>query len=63
VQNTGTGGQATFNNLPALKFLPDGTVDETSPATVVLQDVDGFGRLLVLNKLRTGYEISDTSGK
>jgi type II secretion system protein H len=62
VINTGTGGQATFNNLPAVKFLPDGTVDETSPQTVALQDADGFGRLLVLNKLRTGYEVTDTSG-
>jgi Tfp pilus assembly protein FimT len=63
VVNTGTAGQATFNNLPAIKFLADGTVDETSPQTVALQDVDGFGRLMVLNKLRTGYEINDTSGK
>ena len=63
VVNTGTAGQATFNNLPAIKFLADGTVDETSPQTVTLQDVDGFGRLMVLNKLRTGYEITDTSGK
>jgi len=63
VQNTGTGGQATFKNLPAIKFMPDGTVDETSPQTVALQDVDGFSRLLVLAKLRTGYEISETSGQ
>jgi type II secretion system protein H len=61
VQNTGTGGQATFNNLPAIKFLPDGTVDETSPQTVVLQDVDGFSRSLILNKLRTGYEVGDVT--
>lgn len=59
----GTGGQSTFQNLPAIKFLPDGTVDETSPPTVALQDVDGFSRLLVLSKLRTGYEVTDASGK
>ena len=43
--------------------MPDGTVDETSPQTVALQDVDGFSRSLVLGKLRTGYEVTDTSGK
>ena len=59
---TGTAGQATFKNLPAIKFMPDGTVDETSPQRVALQDVDGFGRLMNLNKLRTAYEISDTNG-
>ena len=63
VLNVGTGGQATFKNLPAIKFLADGTVDETSPQTVALQDVDGFSRMLVLGKLRTGYEVTDTSGK
>ncbi|HEV2691781.1 MAG TPA: GspH/FimT family pseudopilin [Verrucomicrobiae bacterium] len=61
VQNTGTGGQSTFNNLPAIKFLPDGTVDETSPQAVMLQDVDGFSRSLGLNKLRTGYEVGDVT--
>ncbi|MDR3460386.1 MAG: GspH/FimT family pseudopilin [Verrucomicrobiae bacterium] len=63
VGSPGTGGQATFNSLPAIKFLPDGTVDETSPPTVALQDIDGFGRMLVLNKLRTGYEVTDPSGQ
>ena len=59
VLNAGTGGQATFKNLPAIKFLPDGTVDETSPPTLALQDVDGFARWLVLGKTRMGYEITD----
>ena len=61
VQNLSTAGQATFNNLPAIKYLPDGTVDETSPTAVVLQDVDGYSRLLGLNKLRTAYDVTDTS--
>ena len=63
VLNLSTAGQATFKNLPAIKFLADGTVDETSPQSVELQDGDGFVRWLVLNKLRTGYEINDTGGK
>jgi type II secretion system protein H len=58
--NVGTGAPTTFNNLPALKFLPDGTVDENSPQTVQLADSAGFTRWLLLNKTRTGYEVSDT---
>ena len=57
VLNPGTGVQTTFKNLPAIKFLPDGTVDETSPQTLTLRDVDGFSRWLVEAKSRTGYEI------
>lgn len=56
---TGTGAAATFNNLPAIKFLPDGTIDEGSPQTVRLTDDDGFGRWLVELPTRTGYEIDD----
>jgi type II secretion system protein H len=57
--NTGTGAQTTFKSLPAIKFLPDGTVDEGSPKTVQLADGDGFGRSLVELPNRTGYEITD----
>ncbi len=55
--NTATGAQTTFKNLPAIKFLVDGTIDETSPQTLQMADADGFGRLLVETKTRTGYEI------
>lgn len=61
VLNTATDGQATYKNLPAIKFLPDGTVDEASPQSVELQDGNGFARWLLLGKLRNGYEISDTA--
>jgi type II secretion system protein H len=60
VLNTGTTGQTLFNNLPAVRFQPDGTVDETSPQTLKLTDSDGFSRWLVETRLRTGYEIRDT---
>jgi type II secretion system protein H len=60
VVNASTGVQTTFNNLPAIKFLPDGTVDENSPQTLKLTDSDGFARWVKETKLRTGYEISDT---
>ena len=60
VLNTGTGVATTFKNLPAIKFLPDGTVDENSPQTLKLTDTAGFSRWLAETKLRTGYEINDT---
>ena len=60
VLNIGMGAPTTFNNLPAIRFLPDGTVDENSPQTVQLGDSEGFMRWLLLNKIRTGYEISDS---
>ena len=60
VLNAGMGMPTTFKNLPAIRFLPDGSVDENSPQTVQLTDSSGFMRWLLLNKMRTGYEISDT---
>jgi type II secretion system protein H len=60
VLNTGQGAQTTFNNLPAIKFLPDGTVDENSPKTLQLTDSAGVSRWLIESRNRTGYEISDS---
>jgi type II secretion system protein H len=61
VAGIGTGAQTTFNNLPAIRFLPDGTVDENSPQTLELVDSDGKAQWLVESRNRTGYEISDTA--
>jgi len=58
VANLGTGSPTTFNNLPAIKFMPDGTIDEDSPQTLVLTDADGFSRQLTETKARTGYEVA-----
>jgi type II secretion system protein H len=60
VPDEGTTARTTFKDLPAIRFLADGTVDEDSPMTVQLVDADGFARRLVGTKLRTGYEIRDT---
>ncbi len=61
VLNLGTGAQTTFKNLPAIRFLADGTVDETSPQTLQLQDSAGVARWLIETKTRTGYEVNDTA--
>jgi len=60
VLNLGTGAQTTFKNLPAVRFLADGTVDENSPQTLKLTDSAGFARWLVETKIRSGYEVNDT---
>jgi type II secretion system protein H len=57
---TGLSAPTSFNNLPAIRFLSDGTVDENSPQTLQLTDSAGKSRWLLLNKTRTGYEISDS---
>ena len=57
VPNLVTGSPTTFNNLPAIKFMPDGTIDEDSPQMLVLTDADGFSRQLTETKARTGYEV------
>ena len=60
VLNVGATTPVTFKDLPAIKFLADGTVDENSPQTLKLTDSDGFARWLAETQLRTGYEINDT---
>jgi Tfp pilus assembly protein FimT len=56
---TGSLGMTTFNHLPAIRFLADGTIDENSPETVQL--VEGHDSLwLVQLRNRTGYEINDS---
>jgi type II secretion system protein H len=60
VLNVGATTPVKFNNLPAVRFLPDGAVDENSPQTVQLTDSAGFSRWLVLNSAGTGYEIRDS---
>ena len=54
------GGATTFNNLPAIRFLADGTVDENSPQTIKLTGTDGSKLWLLESADRRGYEISDS---
>lgn len=58
--NTGKSAMTMFNHLPAIRFLPDGTVDEGSPATVQLTEGNDSLWMLELQN-HTGYEISDSS--
>jgi type II secretion system protein H len=60
VVNVGSSATTTFHNLPAIRFLPDGTIDETSPQTLRLTDTKGNALWLIESRNRTGYEISDT---
>jgi prepilin-type N-terminal cleavage/methylation domain-containing protein len=58
--NKGAATATTFNHLPAIRFLPDGTVDEGSPGTVQLTEGNDALWMLELQN-HTGYEISDSS--
>jgi len=60
VLTTGLGTPTTFNNLPAIRFLADGTVDENSPQTLQLMDSAGTKRWLIAARNHMGYEISDS---
>lgn len=51
--------ETTFNHLPVIRFLPDGTVDENSPQTLKLTEGNDALWLTEL-KSRTGYEITDS---
>ncbi|MBU6409806.1 MAG: GspH/FimT family pseudopilin [Verrucomicrobia bacterium] len=50
----------TFQHLPAIRFLPDGTVDENSPRAIRLSDSRGHALWLVESDNRMGYDIEDT---
>ena len=60
VMNVGVNTPTTFNNLPAIRFLADGTVDENSPQTLRLTDSAGFTRWLIETRDHRGYEIRNS---
>ena len=60
VQSTGTTALTKFGGLPAIRFLPDGSVDENSPQRLRLTDAQDHALWLVETRDRNGYEISDT---
>jgi type II secretion system protein H len=60
VLNVGATALTTFQNLPAIRFLADGTIDENSPQTLRLTDAKGNALWLVEARNRMGYEIRDT---
>jgi len=59
VVDAGPNGMTKFQNLPAIRFLPDGTVDENGPQTLRLMDAKGNSLWLVELHDRNGYEIRD----
>lgn len=61
VQQTVAGTPTTFNDLPAIRFLADGSVDENSPQTVQLSDAGGGALWLVEGSDRRTYEIRNSN--
>src|SRR5208283_1062909 len=60
VLNAGATALTTFQNLPAIRFLADGTIDENSPQTLRLTDARGNALWLIEANNHMGYEIRDT---
>jgi type II secretion system protein H len=46
--------------LPAIRFMPDGSVDESSPQKLQVAGADGSSLWLVQSRNHTGYEIHST---
>jgi len=63
VLNLGLSTPTMLNNLPAIRFLADGSVDESSPQTIQLTDSTGVSRWLIESRNHTGYEISSTQNE
>ena len=63
VVSTANATPITFKNLPAIRFMADGTIDENSPPTLKLTDSDGFSRRFSENTARTGYEVYDSTSQ
>lgn len=60
VVNNTASAPPMLRNLPAIRFLADGYVDEKSPQMLRLIDYAGASLWLVESQNRTGYEIRDT---
>ncbi len=52
-------GTTTFQNMPAIRFLPDGTIDENSPQTLRLTE-DNSVLVFQESQNRTGYDVSES---
>lgn len=59
--SAGGNAQTTFKNLPAVRFLADGSVDEDSPQMLQLQDSGGTSLWLAETSDRKGYEIRNSN--
>jgi type II secretion system protein H len=61
VVNVGASTLTTIRNVPAIRFLADGSIDENSPRTLRLNSASGGTLWLVESRNRMGYEIRDTN--
>jgi Tfp pilus assembly protein FimT len=60
VVSDGIGESTLIRNLPAIRFTPDGTIDEKSPKTLKITDYAGASLWLGQSRNRTGYEVRNT---
>jgi type II secretion system protein H len=55
--DSGHAATTQLRHSPAIRFLPDGNVDEASPTTIRLTDSTGAVLRFVQSRTRMGYEI------
>ena len=55
--------QARHANLPGIRFLPDGSIDDTSPQIVRIYDRNGDMLCLVQARSRISYEIRNQANQ
>jgi prepilin-type N-terminal cleavage/methylation domain-containing protein len=61
VASVGVGTKVTFKNLPAIRFLADGSVDEGSPTMVQIKDSGGHSLWLAETSNQRSYEVRDSN--
>jgi hypothetical protein len=62
VESLNTTRKSAHADLPRLRLLADGSIDETSPESLRLKERDGRTLDLRLSRNRLGYEIADEHG-
>ena len=61
VLGTETPEAPRHSNLPEIRFLPDGSISETSPSVLVLSGRDGAKVTIAQSRNRLNYEIAPAS--
>jgi len=57
IETAGKSTGTTFKNLPAVRFLADGSVDEDSPTILQLKDSGGSSLWMIETQDRKGYDL------
>ncbi len=54
---TAASAKSNHSSLPRIRFLPDGSIEQTSPQSIRLTGADNSSKLLTISRNRMAYEI------